>query len=92
MASLISVDGTMREVTPHDLRRGFTLPELYEMLGCSLIEVVKVSPNFLLVIDEEAKCWDHTMNGEATRIATGSIFPGDYIAGPALLCSRKEFH
>jgi hypothetical protein len=81
---------TKTEVSPKN-GISFHLPELYKMLDCSMIEVVyPQNPKYsgkILIIDEEGKLTDKSLNLEATR-----IFGADYdvIVGSALLCDDSQ--
>jgi hypothetical protein len=90
MATLIGEDGSAKDLQPANLRQGFTLAELYAVLGCDVVEVVRLR-NRILVIDENGKLVGRPVNAFATMLARGVLQPDDYIVGPALLCSRQEF-
>ena len=75
--------------------RNFKLAELYEMLDCQTVGVVRLSDELILIIDDEGKfrnpCY---LNMLATYIwyqhqpaARGQ----DSIVGRALLCHDKQF-
>jgi hypothetical protein len=96
MAKLIRTDGVEVEVTPKDTKRGFTLEELYNLIGfgCDIVEVVTLADGkTLMVMDEEGKYrvpvfW----NEKATKLlAKAGGLPGDVVAGVVVLCSEKEF-
>lgn len=56
MAKLIKTDGTEIEVAPKNPRKGFTFAELYELIGCEIVE--PVGPNAkseLMICDEMGK-------------------------------------
>ena len=79
-----------REVQPKN-GRSFQLDELYALLRCETIEVVRTkNPTTILICDEESKLSDppRPFNGGATPLA--NLFRGDWIAGPALLCLDSE--
>ena len=40
MAKLLTTAGETKEVQPASVKRGFTLKELYSLIGCDLVEVV----------------------------------------------------
>jgi len=75
--------------------RCFELAELYAMLDCKTVEVVRLSPELILIADEESKlrqpCY---LNMTATYLwhqhqpdARGR----DCIAGRALFCHTSQF-
>lgn len=63
-----------------------SLEEIYNLLECRHIEVVHMKDfplsNIVMVIDEEGKCKEHTVNPIASVLYGHE---GDYIAGDALL-------
>jgi hypothetical protein len=74
----------------------FKLKQLYTLLGCSLVEVIRLSDEHIMIIDEEGKCTDeewHVVNVPATRVAllAHAIAKDDYIVGAALICRDEEF-
>jgi hypothetical protein len=58
-----------------------------------LAEVVKLNNGFILLIDEEGKLKNYSINKEATSMAhlNESIYPHDCIFGDALLLDENEF-
>jgi hypothetical protein len=90
MARLIEPGGSNKEIKPSN--NTFTLEEMYEAVECDLVEFVYLSDGYIMVIDEEGKNHNKTLNAEATDIAEDVIFPGDYIAGNALLCNPNEIN
>lgn len=65
----------------------FSLEELQGFVG-GYIEVVHITENVIMVVNEEGKAQRLEPNGMATVLAKahGAIFPHDYIAGNALMC------
>lgn len=57
----------------------FQLQELYDILSCKLIEVVRLD-NMILIIDEEGRLKDRPVNKFA------SIFQRGMIVGDAIIC------
>lgn len=95
MALLLdAANNAPREVKPKNGTH-FTLDELYTVLHCSMIEVLRMDDGSLLVFDEEGKIGKVPpldVNVRASRLAhlhTG-IAHDDYIVGDALLCNRSE--
>jgi hypothetical protein len=93
VAQLLKFDGTSEEVKPANPETGFSLEEMYTLLGCSMIEVVYLSakPDYILVIDEEGKFKDVIhVNEEATDLLlAGNHLPGDFVVGNALLVENN---
>lgn len=81
-------------VTPAN-GRSFRLAELYQLLDCQTVEVVRLSDELILIIDEEGKFRNPAyLNLLATYLwyqhqpaARGQ----DSIVGRALLCHDKQF-
>lgn len=91
MATLYKTDGTSEEVKPKN-GRNFQLKELYEMLGCDMIEVAypRGDTKHILIIDEEGKVRNaepKPLNREATVLYNNQP---DWISGPALYCLKGE--
>lgn len=94
MATLIRTDGTTTEVRPERPAEGFKLAQLYALLGCDMIEIVRLGDGYIMVIDEEGKCKDPiVVNPAATYFAKDvaqAIAPDDCIVGHALVCRDSE--
>lgn len=86
-AILIKTDGRMQGVPPAN-GGDFSLKELQGFVG-GYIEVVTLAPDVIMVVNEDGKR-DKKPNPTATVIAkaSGGIFPGDWVAGDALMCPR----
>ena len=82
---LIQSDGESRGVVPAN-GGDFSLEELQGFVE-GLIEVVPLTENVIMVVNEEGK-GVLPINFPATIIARAqcAIFPNDYIAGNALMC------
>lgn len=91
MATLLSPDGTRRDIAPADLAEGFALKELYALLDCETVETIALAEGGWLVVDEDGKGRALTINTEATKLfhQAGGM-PQDYVVGPALVCTRSE--
>lgn len=86
MATIFKTDGTSLEVEPKN-GKDFGLQELYQIVGCNMIEIVYLPDKMILVIDEEGKLQDKPINCQATILCKMS---DDYIVGDALLCKQKQ--
>ena len=89
MATLLKADGTSEEVMAG--KGQFSLKEMYELIGCELVEVVYLADGKTMWIDEEGKFKQHELNHLATNHlhrAGGSHT--DYVAGNALICKDGE--
>ena len=91
MAVLINTDGTEFEVQPAN-GENFTLQEMYDMIGCSLVQMIYLADGNIMWLDEEGKFKDPVIrNDRATTLleeAGGGY--GDFIAGKALVCKDSE--
>ena len=94
MARLIRTDGTQETIRPKDESQGFRFEgELYELLGCDLIEIIHLAAGRLMLLDEEGKLRRprKPMNEKATRLlheAGGSPF--DVVLGDVALLEPGE--
>lgn len=93
MATLYKWTGEVEAVTPRNKKKGFSLPELYRLLDCEMIEAVYLPGGLAMVIDEDGKFnRPQEVNREATELLKGAGgIPGDWIAGHALVCDDEEF-
>lgn len=66
-AILIKTDGTVQEVKPKN-SNDFQLDELYELLDCNMVELVKLSDGRIMIADEDGKHEDAIINREATAL------------------------
>lgn len=94
MATLLRTDRPAEDVAPDDAKAGFQLAQLYRLLECSTIEIIRLGDGFIMVIDEEGKLKEgNTVNGQATYFArdvAGAIMANDCIVGHALVCLDAE--
>ncbi len=90
MGKLIKVNGEEQDVAPAN-GSDFKLKELYDLLNCDLIEVIRTPDNKLMIIDEEGKLTNKKPNRKATELMEGAIFASDWIAGDALIINDNEF-
>lgn len=88
MATVLYVNGTQGTIQPAS-PPAFSLEELHALVG-GWIEVVYLPDGRLMVIDEEGKLKGYPRNEQATRLAAGRLFAGDYIAGTAVIVSLQE--
>ena len=92
MAKLLTTAGETKEVQPASSKRGFTLKELYSLIGCDLVEVV--GPNKkgeIMICDEEGKINGSERNQLATDWYWENYGPWDIIMGNAVICKNSEF-
>ena len=79
MMRAVKIDPVNRTVTEINLKKNpnNTLQELYEIIGCDLVELVQIDRDMVMVCDEEGKCKD--VQGAFTFIGSGLIIAGTAI-------------
>ena len=72
----VKIDPISRTVTEINLKQNpnNTLQELYEIIGCDLVELVQTDRDMVLICDEEGKCKD--VQGALTFIGWGTVIAG----------------
>ena len=75
----VKIDPVSRTVTEIKLKKNpnSTLQELYEIIGCELVELVQIDRDMVMVVDEEGKCKE--VQGAFTFIGSGMIIAGTAI-------------
>ena len=75
----VKIDPANRTVTEIDLEKNpnRTLEELYEIIGCDLIELVELDRGIIMVVDEEGKY--KAVQGAFTFIGWGTVIAGTAI-------------
>jgi hypothetical protein len=88
MATLIEWNGKETEVHPKNAAQGFTLPELYKLIDCELVEITSLADGRLMVMDEMGRIRvpRPPVNVKATMIyqvgrATGLAILGSVVVG-----------
>ena len=83
----VKIDPISRTVTEINLKKNpnNTLQELYEIIGCNLVELVQIDRDMVLICDEEGKCKD--IQGTFTFIGWGTV-----IAGTAIILGGNGDH
>ena len=93
MAKVIFTDGTVKEITPKN-GTDFSPEEIKEYIN-GFLEVVWLRDEHrnIMIIDEEGKIKNLDSNVTATDLAVQAkaIYPYDYIAGNAVVCSMDQF-
>lgn len=85
MAQIIKTTGEVTEVEPAK-GKYFSLEEMQIIVG-GYIEVVRISNNEIMIVNEEGKLDNLPINKKATEIAS---IPGDVIVGDVLVCNRNQ--
>ena len=75
----VKIDPASRMVTEINLKKNpnNTLQELYEIIGCDLVELIQIDEDMVMVVDEEGKC--KSVQGAFTFIGSGIIIAGTAI-------------
>ena len=75
----VKIDPISRTVTEINLKKNpnSTLQELYEIIGCDLVDLVQIDRDMVMVVDEEGKCKD--VQGAFTFIGWGMSIAGTAI-------------
>src|SRR4029453_11773280 len=92
LPKLLKTDGTTSVIVPEN-GCDFQCKQLYEAIGCDLIEVVDLRDGTILIIDEEGKLkQDGEVNFLASFLAikNKAIHEGDVIVGNAVLCCSGQ--
>ena len=75
----VKIDPVSRTVTEINLKKNpnSILQELYEIIGCDLVELVELDRGIIMVVDEEGKC--KAVQGAFTFIGWGTVIAGTAI-------------
>ncbi len=75
----VKINPVSRTVTEIDLKKNpnNTLQELYEIIGCDLVELIQIDEDVVMVVDEKGKCKD--VRGAFTFIGWGTVIAGTAI-------------
>ena len=92
MALLIHPDGSEQEVFPRKSKKGFTLDELYSLIGCTTVQAISLADGRTMWMDEEGKLSTVlVVNEKATELLLeAGGMPDDFVVGPVLLTARGE--
>ncbi|QIX62749.1 DUF3846 domain-containing protein [Hymenobacter sp. BT18] len=81
-------------ITPRNGRH-FKLAELYELLQCDLVDVIRLSEELILIIDDEGKFKEPCQYNLLATYLWYQHQPAarghDYVVGRVLLCHTKQF-
>ncbi len=87
MAKLIKHTGEIIEIEPEN-GSNFKLQELYKILNCRLIELVATRDGRLIILDEEGKLQNKSINTKATKLY--KYGEEDIIVGDVVVCNNKQ--
>lgn len=89
MATIIYPSGIKTAVEPKNPKEGFSLEELYEIIETDMVEVISISKDSIMIMDEEGKLKGKDVNEEATLLA--GVLPYDRIVGTVVVCKTNQF-
>ena len=95
MAIVIKPNGEKTVAHPKNERTGFDLEEIYALIGCDCIDVVRLADGALMVCDDEA-CYKTEEACPPNQMASALYWAsrphalGYPIRGTVLIGSRKE--
>lgn len=85
MAVVIHPNMSQHDMFPEDKEKGFTLKELYRVIGTEIVEKVILTDGSQMIVDEEGLLKNRTENVVASMIALRRI------VGTVVICSSEEF-
>jgi len=75
--------------------RSFKLAELYALLDCQVVEVIRLTPELILIVDEEGKfknpCYLNLLATYLWHHHQPAARGQDSIVGRAILCHDQQF-
>lgn len=86
---ILHSDGSKTAVHPHENGK-FSLEQLQKYVG-GYIEVINLTEDRVLIVNEDGKFAGHPFNEQATQLAhqCNAIFVRDFIVGDAVLIENK---
>ena len=92
MAKLYKCDGTVKDVEPKNKKDGFGLQELYDLIGCDLVEYVNFSAEEIAICDEEGWLKPNPQRNEKANDYITGVSGDDWdICGNVVICKTEEF-
>lgn len=88
MALIYKANGE-REVVSPDNGKDFKLEQLQKIVG-GYIEVLEISDDEIMVVNEEGKLLDLAYNQDATYLYRKHRQSNEYIVGDVLVCKKNE--
>lgn len=88
MAKIYKTNGEIIETEPKN-GIDFSLEELQGVVG-GYVEIVYLSKELIMVLNEEGKISELPFNELATELYQDSISIHDYIVGDVLVCDKKQ--
>lgn len=92
MAKLYKCDGTVKDVEPKNKKEGFGLQELYDLIGCDLVQCVNFSAEEIAICDEEGWLKPNPQRNEKANDYITGVSGNDWnICGNVVICKTEEF-
>lgn len=101
MATLITTNGEIKDITPKNNKDGFTLKELYGHIGngCDVVEVAFIfiddndKKERMVLVDEEGLMRQpkQPFNWKASSDLMAKYHQPIYLYGNVVICDNKEF-
>lgn len=101
MATLITTNGEIKDITPKNKKDGFTLEELYGHIGngCDMVEVAfrfiddNDKREHMVLVDEEGlvRQPQQPFNWKASSDFIAKYHQPIYLHGNVVICDNKEF-
>ena len=94
MAKLYKYDGSVIDVEPKNKKKGFELQELYDLIGCDLIQPVVYAPGKIFICDEEFRLregWQEKRNKRVNDLIINETGNDWDLCGNVIICNPKEF-
>ena len=84
-AYLLKTDGTETAIEPRN-GTDFTFEELYPIMECDMIEIIRLPDGRIMLLDEEGNWSDKPTNERATVLAYNALTMGRGIVGHTVVC------
>ena len=92
MAKLYKTDGSIVDIEPKDKRKGFQLQELYDAIGCDIVEAIRFSKDEYFICDEEGLLKPNPIRNNKANDYITSVCGNNWdIHGNVVICKTKEF-
>ena len=83
---LVRVDGTIEAYDTTSADKTYDFKAMKDTIGCQYGELVYLSNEVIMVLDEEGKLCDKEINLFATALYQERFWGNDFIAGDVVIC------
>lgn len=91
MAKLYKLNGEVLDIEPKNPKKGFQLQELYDLIGCDLIQPIEFSKEEMFICDEEGWLKPDAQRNEKVNEYITNICGDDWdVAGNVVICKINE--